>query len=453
MKKNRISALLFAGLALFASCDKLLEFEPQNNVSDEGIIVDQISAQKALNGAYSATADGVASSYVSWNIAADNMVPFTAQSTIIAFLPIVGSADRTSGFGYNGNYRAINRVNNVIANVNELPDNKFTADGKNVILAQAYTLRALSYINLTVTFGAVPIVTKPSNATNQNGILQSPREQVFAQALNDLNQAETLFGSNATLADRGRISVWAVYALKARLYLYTNQWDLAEQYATKVIENTAFQLTATPEGYFLTQKSSESIFEFPFSTSDKIPLYTYYLPSANGGLQDYVVTPALADSLNDPSIGGNRSQLIFNRPAPNTLPYFVREFTKTDGSSSLQVFRLAEQYLIRAEARLKKSTADIAGATADINVIRNRASVAPLASSLSADDLKLALEKERRYELAFEGHRYFDIIRTGRAPLVFGQWEARYENPIYWVFPFPISVLTNDPDLTQNAGY
>lgn len=455
MKINRYIIYLFL-FVVISCCNDLLEIEPENNISDQGIIVDQSSAQNALNGAYRGTAIGLASSIVSWNMAADNVVSFRDQGTLIAYLqPSVGAADRTSGYGYNANYTAINRVNAVIANVNTLPDSEFSGNSKSVILAQAYALRALSYMNLTVTFGAVPIVTQPSTATNQKGIKQSSREQVLTQALNDLNQAESLFGSDNAVSDKGRISLWAVYALKARLYLYTRQWEEAEAYASKIIANTsAFGLTDTPEGFFMTKKSRESIFEFVYSNASKLPFRNYYLPSTMGGLQDYSVPAELSNKLINPLIGGNRTQLIFYGSSAQT--YFINEYSKADGSSSIQAARLAEQYLIRAEARIMKQIPDRKGAIEDINMIKARAAIPLLTASTSInnDELLLVVEDERRYELAFEGHRYFDIIRTERAPQVFGIHEPRYLNSGFWVFPFPYSlVLAYDSDLEQNEAY
>ena len=444
--------LFITALGCLYSCSELLEIEPENNVSDRGIIVDRSSAEKALNGAYNGAARGLSSSTTSWNTAADNVVTYQRQGIIVAHLQASSGSS-----GYDANYTAINRLNSVIANVIAVSDSEFAGNSKEKILAQAYALRALSYINLTVTFGAVPVVTQPSTATNQNGIKQSPREQVFGQALTDLNQAETLFGSDNSISDRGCISLWAVYALKARLYLYTEQWEKAEEYASKVIENTnAFGLTATPEGFFRTKKSRESIFEYPFSNSNKLPFYTNYLPSTMGGRQDYVVSYDLANKLNDPAIGGNRRQLIFRETQDETdQTYFVNEYALTDGSSSIQTARLAEQYLIRAEARLKKPIPDRNGAIADIDVIKARATVALLTAStvLTNEELLLVIEDERRYELAFEGHRYFDIIRTGRAPQVFGVHEPQYLDPRFWVFPFSSSELDYDHDLEQNEAY
>jgi tetratricopeptide (TPR) repeat protein len=451
MKKYFIYYVLIV-LAFFTSCEDLLERTPEETISDEGVITNQTAAERALNGAYDAASLSEAHGIVAWNIAADNVVSFQNSASIVSHLQATfGAADRTDGYSYNYYYRAINRANSVIGGINSLSDDAFTGSNKQNLLAQAYFLRGLAYIELTKTFGAVPIVTKPSTATNQIGIKQSPRADVFQQALNDLEEAEGLFADEA-ISDRGRASKWAIYALKARLYLYIENWEKAEEYAAKVIANTAtFNLTATPEGFFNTKKSNESIFEFPFSNADKLPFYTYYLPSTVGGLQDYIITPEFVDKLNDPAVGGNRSQFVLTTVAGK----FVGEYGKTDGSSSIFVLRLAEQYLIRAEARLKKSTPDVNGAIDDINTIKDRATVALLAkpTTLTNEQLLLVIEDERRYELAFEGHRYFDIIRTGRAPQVFGPHEPRYLDAKFWVHPFPYSVVTSDPDLEQNEAY
>jgi hypothetical protein len=446
--------------AIVTSCGDLLDTKPEESISDEGIIVSQSSAEVALVGVYDAVSSAEGTGIVAWNVAADNVVGFTSQSVIIPRLKAAGSGafDPTSGGGYVQYYSAINSANAVIYYVKGIDDSKFTDNSKNKILGEAYFLRALSYLDLARTYGGVPIVLNPSvSSTSQDGIRKSSREDVFKQVGNDLDVAESLL-ANVPLSGTGRAraSIWAVYALKARLYLYTEKWDNAEEYASKIIDNTSIKLTTEVEDFFKNPLSSESIFELVFSSADKNSFYTYYLPSDKGGRLDYIPNPELTDKLTNPVIGGKRSQLIIAR---NGGGYAIREYDKQDGSSSIFVLRLAEQYLIRAEARLKKASANISGAVADINSIRSRADIELLSVSaeLNNNDLLLLIEDERRYELAFEGHRYYDIIRTKRAPSVFGTsnpgYNEDYRDEKYWVFPFPYTALTADPDLEQNPGY
>ena len=130
----------------------------------------------------------------------------------------------------------------------------------------------------------------------------------------------------------------------------------------------------------------------------------------------------------------------------------IAEYAKQDGSSSIQVLRLAEQYLIRAEALLRKAAPDAAGACADLNVIRRRAGLEDIVSDDPAALLR-QVETERRYELAFEGHRFNDIVRTGRAAEVFGAYDPVFKEADYWVLPFPNNAVLADEDHEQNHGY
>lgn len=135
------------------------------------------------------------------------------------------------------------------------------------------------------------------------------------------------------------------------------------------------------------------------------------------------------------------------------------QYGKQDGSSSIFILRIAEQYLIRAEARVKQPTPDLSGAVADLNAIRRRADVTEfvLKPETSAGEVLLAIEKERRYELAFEGHRFVDIVRTGRAGEVFGALNPQLKDTRFWIFPIPQNAVLNDPDnlggTYQNPGY
>jgi tetratricopeptide (TPR) repeat protein len=447
---------------LFTSCEDWLTTEPQTSIPDTGVIVDEKSAKVALNGVYDAITNAEGTSLVSWNITADNVVAATSGQTII--VPVLkagsGAFDPSAGGGYVLHYVAINRANSIIKYVSELSDGTFSSGEKNRILGEACFLRALSYLDLGKTYGGVPIVIQPSTSPHSHdGIKNGTRAQTFEQAQKDLDRAEELLPETA-LSDRSRVSIWSVYALKARLYLYTEQWDNAEKYAGKVIGNSNIELTSESDGFFATPLSSEAILELVSGSADKNVFYTYYLAADRGGRLDYIPNAELADKLNNPEIGGNRSDFLIPLSASDlSKGYAIREYDKQDGSASVQTLRLAEQFLIRAEARLKKSSPDKDGAVQDINRIKSRADIALLdtPTSLSEAELLQVIEDERRYELAFEGHRYFDIIRTGRAPEVFGNdnpgYNPRYKDERYWVLPFPQSVVFADPDLIQPEVY
>jgi len=453
----RVVILLFTSV-LFTGCENtLLNFPPQTQIEDGDIIISQSSADKALIGVYSSLRGIAGTAILTYETAADNVVLASLRTVVVPLLKadggVTGGADRTNGGGYGSYYTLINRANHVITDVEKLNDALFTTGNKNRILAEAYTLRAFAYFDLARTYGNIPIILTPSTATNQIGIKKSQKVDVLKQVESDLDKAETKLAGTTWNVNKGRVSIWAVYAFKARLYLYQERWTDAETYASKLIANTDLKLTTLVAGnnWFETRFSTEGIFEAACSTSEGNPIRSNFATAAEGGLGDFIVSPDFAALLNNPLKGGKRS--IYQSYNTSLAGWLIRIYNKSDKSSSVFLFRLAEQYLIRAEARLKKSTPDIAGAVSDINVIKARAGVPTIAlpTTLTAGDLQLAVEDENRYEFAFEGHRYGDIIRTKRAGVVFGAYEPKYTDPRYWVVPIPTSELKNDPDLEQNG--
>lgn len=443
MKLNRIS-ILFCGILAVTSC---LDHTPLDTIPADGVINDLKSAEVALIGAYDAAQTFEHRVVVTLNYAGDNVVLFSGQAVVVPQFKAAGTSgwDPTAGGGFSDYYNGINQVNTVIKYLPEVSGDQKRKDN---LLAQAYFLRALAYFDLARTYGGVQILLEPSESPdNGKGVRKSSYTDVLNQVKADLSQAEALFDNG--LPSRAKASLWAVYALKARVLLYLEDWDGAADYAGRVIGSGHFSLTPEVSGFFETALSSESVFELVFSSADQLPFFTYYLPSDKGGRLDYIPTPDFAGELLDPEKGGKRSQLIYDKGDGVLV---IAEYAKQDGSSSIQVLRLAEQYLIRAEALLHKATPDVAGACADLNVIRRRAGLEDISSDDPAALLR-QVETERRYELAFDGHRFSDIVRTGRAAEVFGAYDPVFKDSDYWVLPFPNNAILADEDLEQNHGY
>jgi hypothetical protein len=166
-----------------------------------------------------------------------------------------------------------------------------------------------------------------------------------------------------------------------------------------------------------------------------------------GGRYEWHPSDGLIGELTDPAVGGNRGAIISYL---GSNPYSTKYFRIGTGDDPAYILRIAEQYLLRAEARLKKSAPDVPGALADLNEVRERAGLSPLSLS-NAGDLLLAIEQERRLEFAFEGHQWFDLIRTGRAASVLGVTDSNK-----YLYPIPLNEIIADEALSpadQNPGY
>lgn len=438
--------LLLLLTILTGACSKTLDTEPEASIADETAIVDKKSAQAALIGVYDALQGYASTSIIALDLAGDNVVNYNNQNVVVA----TKTAGNTSG-GFIPIYTAINRANFIINKVPLLTDPFFTQEQKDQVLGEAYFLRGLAYFDLVKTYGGVQIILDPAKYI---GVKRSTKAQTYAQVLSDLDKAETLLPEtlNRNLATR-----FAVYALKARFYLYTEKWEQAVQYAGKTISSTAnFSLVKPFSAFFTGKNTSESIFELAFSTSDKNTFYTNWLSAAEGGRRDYIPARQFINALLDPNAGGARKSLIKQLTDGS---WELIEYGKQDGTSSIFILRIAEQYLIRAEALAKKAAPDLAGAVADLNAIRRRADVPEFVYSpeSTANEILLAIENERRFELAFEGHRFVDITRTGRAATVFGALNPQLKDPNFWIFPIPQSAVLDDPDNlggeNQNPGY
>ena len=235
--KMRYTLLLAAAALTLSSC---LDRVPVDSVPADGVITDLKSAQVALTGAYDAAQEFEGHEIVTLNYASDNVILFSAQAIVVPQFKAAGTAgwDPTAGGGFDSYYVGINQANTVIK---YLPAVAGDETKKADLLAQAYFLRALAYFDLARTYGGVQLVLDPSESPdNGSGIKKSSYKDVLGQVKTDLEKAEGLFGNG--LSTKAKASLWAVYALKARVCLYLEQWSEAAQYASKVIDSGKFSL-------------------------------------------------------------------------------------------------------------------------------------------------------------------------------------------------------------------
>ena len=432
-----------------SSCKKFLTENPNNALPAGQSITDAGTSRAAILGAY----DGVQNYYTGANanyvtlgtITADNVI---FNGTLSQYLQLDQNAipadNVTTVATYQLIYKAINAANSVIAYVPAVTDPLLSATEKNSILGEAYFIRGLGYFDLGRGWGGVQLQLAPTTVLGAlKGVKRSTLEATYAQVQADLTQAEQLLPEDATTRNRAQKST--ARALRARLELYRQNWDSSAVYASKVIANTKYSLV-TPYATFFTAPflSAESVFELSFSANDKNSFWNLWYPSSAGGQYTLKPSASIVSKLNDVSIGGSRKALI---AGSGTSVYGVLYNTTSTSTDPSYVIRIAELYLIRAEARAHLS--DLSGALADLNAVRARAGVTASTASTQADLLQ-AIEDENSVEFAFEAHRWFDLVRTQRAGVVLG-----LTNTNYWLFPLPLSDVLSDPDLSgkNNPGY
>jgi hypothetical protein len=455
-------------VALFAatSCD-VLNQDPQTAISDDTAIRDQKSAQAALNGLYSQlqTANYYGSNLL---IISDVNSDISQSVGTWDFYREMDTYVTSAGNLENRNlwseaYQTINHANNIIAEVPTLDE--VSQGTKDRILGEAYFIRALAYFDLTRTYGGVPgvagtqgvpIVTEPSRKIDESSFpSRASISDSYAQVEADLQEAESRlsgFSSPTTVSEA------AVKALFSRLYLYIQDYGSAEQYATDVITNYNFSLVEDFADIFINENTSESIFELAFNTTDDNDIRFWYFPSSKGGRGDIALHDDYAEMVMARSNDERGDLISFDS---NVGVYYPTKYQKSGGDDNIQVLRLAEMYLNRAEARARKSNPDLPGALADLNEIRNRAGLQDTtgAGVDTKQEILNAIELERGIEFIEEGHRWYDLVRTGRATTVLTDIDRTNSDPVSlddpgrMVFPIPSRDIDANENLTQNEAY
>ncbi len=322
---------------------------------------------------------------------------------------------------------------------------------KNQLTGEAKFIRAFCFFHLVNLFGDVPLIISSKYQYNTNAP-RTTTAAVYTQIINDLSDAKNLLSADYVTAERVRPNKWTAAALLSRCFLYTSQWQNAATEANSIIATGVYSLEADLNNVFL-NTSTEAIWQLKpvrpgFNTYEGLEI----LPTSPFSYPTYLVTANLRGSF---ETGDSRkSAWINSRVYNNDTLYFPYKYKVPNGatlSEYYMVFRLAEQYLIRAEAAVNLN--NISDARANLNSLRARAG---LGNTLANDipSLKLAIERERQAELFCEwGHRWYDLKRTDRAnnilaPIKGATWQS---TDVLW--PVPQQEINLNPLLTQNPGY
>ena len=320
---------------------------------------------------------------------------------------------------------------------------------------QALAIRAMAHFDLLRAFGyhwdltspyGIPVVTSVQTASDV--VPRSTVADTYTAIISDLQQSATLLNGDAN-RNPNYINPSIVNALLARVYLYKKDYANAASYATLVINDGSFGLldaTSFPAIY-TSKNSKESVFELPFNQQNQSEynISTYARPDAASTEVLFIASQALQTFFQNRPTDLRINLLDYSSPnfQPNgrTLKY-SSDISQKDNSA--YVIRIAEMYLIRAEALGRTN------GLADLNMVRTNRGLAALAPSDVPDDptYAQAVADENQAEFNFEGHRYFDLARTGQVTNVLGMPVTNA------TFPIPLVQITATHGVVvQNPGY
>jgi len=441
-------------VALLPACKKFVTVDPPpTQVESSEIFKSDQAAISAAVGLYSrmgsaplSITNGGITVYAA--LAADELYNTASSATYDgytanAILPTDATGhERLWNFGYRNIYQANAVMEGLSASA------LVTDTLKRQLRGEMLVSRAMNYFYLVNIYGDVPLELGTDYRINSL-LPRTPAAQVYNQVVQDLVEAQGLLKSAYPSAAKGRPNLWTATALLARVYLYQKNWAAAEAQATAVIGSGSYALATTPATVF-SAASPETIWQLPRDNSNTAE-GANFVPSSATARPTFALTSFLLAALAGDGRKTSWTGLNTVSGTPYYYPSKYKVRTTTPITEYYVLLRLAEQYLIRAEARAQQN--NISGAQADINRIRTRAG---LANTTPADQASLltAIEKERQVELMFEwGHRWFDLKRTGRIDAVLGAEKGAAWQPTDALFPVPDAQLRANPLLVQNPGY
>ncbi len=489
MKYTTINFLIFILLfvSMLTSCGDFLELKPES----QGIAITNTSADSVFYKSSNEVEAALASAYGGFKneyFQLDYFVNGDAQSD-----DAYAGGDNPSNFqidefnldATNTNvsrdwrylYSIIGRVNTIINNIKDLKADQISDVRRNEIIGEASFIRAFMYFQLTQLWGDVPLQlteVKTISASKLDSIYsiifpaRSAQNDVYAQIIKDLETSLPFVKTKAE--NKFIITKGAVNALLAKVYAakLPTDWNKVNKYCDDVIAGGYQLLPQYNDLWDGPENSDESIFEINYSggSSDGnwgvkifrgVDWKKFNLPS-----NDLVATyDAEGDKIRKDAciifldVSGKWSDARW----PQTGYPFINKWRKfNEGSDQNYIFiRLADILLLKAEALAESN--DLTGALTLVNQIRNRVNLQSLSSS-SKDEVKKMILKERRLELAFEGIRWFDLKRTGKAIEIMNEAKGPGGTTIGYnltktrlLWPIPQSELDKNAKLSQNDGY
>jgi starch-binding outer membrane protein, SusD/RagB family len=457
-KSGTIFVAITITFIFFASCKKFVEIPPPlNQIVNPIPFKDDATATATVIGIYSEMmrapnqfSDNLTTLYA--GMAADELYYYSPspRDEFVKNEITQANHENLKTFFWAPAYKFIYSANLCVEQLNQ--SSSLTPQLKNTLIGESKFIRAYCYFYLVNLFGDVPLITTSDYRINST-LGRTSKNKVYEQIINDLMDALNLLDVSYPTDGRVRPNKWAAAAMLARVYLYNDDWIDAEAEATAVISSGIYTLEPDLNNVFL-KDSREAIWQLmPVNPQFNTYEGNAILQPNNTLAPTYLITNSLLESFETGD--RRRTAWVDSSTYQSQVEYFPYKYKVYGNSAPLteyyMVLRLAEQYLVRAEARAHQDNFE--GALQDINEIRTRAGLADITGN-SQQSILAAIEQERRIELFAEwGHRWNDLKRTGRINTVLGAlkpgtWQAKDT-----LWPIPQSEINLNRSLTQNPGY
>ncbi|MCE7065916.1 RagB/SusD family nutrient uptake outer membrane protein [Dyadobacter sp. CY326] len=468
---------IFLGIFTFTSCTDLNE-NPASLITTEQFYKTESDALSAVTSVYNAALNnGGLTMYnrlfhLAFEIMSDDAIAglrvTNADVRTISVLSHSTTNDRVDEL-WRESYVAINRANIAIERI---PLIEMDATLRTRLVNEAKFLRGLLYFNLVRLWGDVPLVLTETSSLDKDKIevSRTPKEEVYAQIIKDLTDAEALPNAFSG-ADAGRATGGAAKSILAKVYLTRQEWDKAAAKSLEVIDG--------PYGYDLFENFADV---FNVATKNgKEHIFSVQCKSNVNGQGNRLASSATPVGIPGVAAAGTdephasaygifsekdkRRDVTFftSLVSPTTgkevtfPPRFYKYFdpaqigNPTESAKNIPVIRFAEILLIYAEA-VNEASGPNAATYAAVNRVRKRAGLTPLAG-LTKDTFREAIYLERRLELMFEFQRWFDLIRTKRMITVLHAVGKTNAAEKHYLHPVPQRELDLNPKLGQNPGW
>lgn len=483
--KYNLIAIALLGFS-FSSCSDFLEQNPQTDLSENDFYKTADDILSAVNGAYSSLQEGdiYGNWYVFGEIPSDNTRnqlsgSVTTQNEFDQFY--IDTQNSMIANFWKAAYKVINRTNTILGRIDGIEINTELA---NRYKLECKFIRALMYFNLVRVYGDVPLVLKEISISESYDILREPKENVYNQIIADLKEAQDLPVSYSTAED-GRATQGAAKALLANVYMTLHKYAEAETILAEIINSGRYSLLEnTPgslniDGYKnvfspVNHNSKEGIFEIQFLKGGygEGSNYANNFAPENSGTNVVAVGGTGGNNIPEMDIYNAYEEGDLRRDFSMSLGYYDNRknnewvesryvckfmdvpYQNNDASNNYPVIRYADVILMYAEAL--NQNGKMAEACKYLNMTRRRGFGYQTTETSPVDlqttdkaQFALMVEQERRVELAFENHRWFDLIRTGRAVEVMRS-KGFSLNETNLICPIPQKQIDVNPKLTQN---